>query len=48
MVMKCLEKNPDRRPQSMTAIISELETSGSRRPRLRGLFDRIGLQQRKR
>ena len=46
VVMKCLEKDPDARPQHMTEVVAQLNTGGSDRPRLRRLLALIGLQPR--
>ena len=48
IVMKCLEKDPDARPQSMTDVVAQLEANRSDQRRLRALFELMGLQQRKR
>ncbi len=46
VVMKCLEKDPNARPQHMTEVVAQLNTGGSDRPRLRRLLALIGLQPR--
>jgi serine/threonine-protein kinase len=44
IVMKCLEKDPNARPQSMKSVIAQLERGESRRSRLRGFFELMGLR----
>ena len=44
IVMKCLEKDPNDRPQSMKSVIAQLERGEPRRSRLRGFFELMGLR----
>jgi DNA-binding SARP family transcriptional activator/tRNA A-37 threonylcarbamoyl transferase component Bud32 len=46
IVMKCLEKAPEARPQSMKDVIAQLERSRSDQSRVRGFFELMGLRPR--
>ena len=48
IVMRCLEKDPEARPQRIADVVTELKAGGSDRPRLRRLLALIGLQPRQR
>jgi DNA-binding SARP family transcriptional activator len=43
-VMKCLEKDPDARPQRMGEVIAGLHTGTPHRPRWRGFLELLGLR----